>query len=170
VTENLVAALHRIGVRHLARLAPLAEGQPIPPASLLRALAEHPEARLRSALILVFLRHTEFAGLVASLVGELSGAEANTLKLYYQAAVYLQQELEPVLRARLPGWVPLPDLFAGELGLPAAARVSTQAGLQALGEAHARLSSQAYNWAGSYRQHVGLFVRQLGEAGGSRHD
>jgi hypothetical protein len=169
VTESLVAELHRLGVRHLARLAPAA-ATGMPPADLLRALAEHPEARLRAALILVFLRRPEFAHLVPSVVAAMPETPPYTLKLYYQAAVYLQGELAPVLRDKVPGWEPLPDRFSGEFGLPAAGVVSTDEGLQALGEVHQRLSGRAYDWAGSYRQHVGLFVRQLGAADGPRHN
>lgn len=55
---------------------------------------------------------------------------------------------------------PLSDLFSNDLGLP----VPVETALTALGELHARLSGRAYNWRGSYREHVPLFLRQLRRA------
>jgi len=78
-----------------------------------------------------------------------------------QAAVYLRPELEDELRQHSDDVAPLPDLFSAELGLPALGSLPAGAALDALGDLHHRLSGQAYNWAGSYRQHIPLFLRQL---------
>jgi hypothetical protein len=169
-TEALVGELHRLDVRHLARLGPAFPVGALPIPLLLAALARHPEARLRSALIFVFLRHPEFSRYVPEVVGALDASAAQTLKLYYQAAAYLEQELRPNLRQVNTGRH-LPDLFSSELGLPVPSAVgaSTHAvdgALRALGEVHRQLTGQNYNWAGSYRQHIDLFLRQLSAGDG----
>jgi hypothetical protein len=159
--EVLVAELHRLGVRHLARLNTAVPAPAMPPAQLLAALAQDSQARLRGALILLFLRRPDFSADVPKAVAMLDDPATVTLKLYYQAAGYLQDELEPILRQQLAGWQPLPDLFSVEFDLPSAGAVSVGAALAALGEVHRRLSGRDYNWTGSYRQHVGVFLRQL---------
>jgi hypothetical protein len=159
--EQLVAQLHRLGVCHLVRLSTDAPVVNLPSVQLLAALAAHPQARMRSALILLFLRQPEFSDSALPAVRQLDELAANTLRLYYQAAVYLQRELEPELRACIASWRPLPDLFSTELGLPQVNTLTVEAALQALGEAHRRLTGWAYNWAGSYRQDIPLFLKQL---------
>jgi len=159
--ERLVAELHRLGVRHLVRLyldAPLA---PVPPLELMSALAQHPQARFRSALILLFLRRPSFSQFVPTALAWLDNASATTLRLYYQAALYLQPELEGDLRAYSDDHTPLPDLFSAELGVPPPGRVSTAEALEALGQRHVQLTELAYNWSGAYRQNIPLFIRQL---------
>jgi hypothetical protein len=170
-TAALVAELHRLDVRHLARLRPAAPAEAWPVGRLLAALARHPEARLRSALILVFLRHPEFSRHVSEAVAALDATTASTIKLYYQAAAYLERELEPVLR-QVNASRHLPDLFSAELGLPAPSAVGREtqavnAALQTLGEVQRQHTGQNYNWAGSYRHHLDLFLRQLGARDGS---
>jgi hypothetical protein len=159
--EALVAELHRLGVRHLVRLRPEAAYAPMPRTELIAGLAGHRQARFRGALILLFLRRPSLSGVVVDAVNRLSGPAADTLRLYYQAATYLRPEVEAELQAYSDDVAPLPDLFSVELGLPAPGGVPLEAALDALGERHARLLGRAYNWAGSYRQHLPLFLRQL---------
>lgn len=164
--ELLVAELHRLGVRHLARLATAAANDPLPPAHVLAALAAHPQARLQGALILLFLRQPPYAQALPAALAQLDPCAAVSLKLYYQAAVYLQRELAARLRSRPECRQTLPDLFSAELGLPAAHTIApgdrtAQAALAALGQQHARHSGWRYNWAGSYRQHVAFLLKHL---------
>ena len=166
--EALVAELHRLGVRHLVRLAPESVYPPAPPAALIAGLAGHGQARFRGALILLFLRRPSLSSAALEALNGLAGSAADTLRLYYQAAVYLRPELEAELKRYSDELSPLPDLFSAELGLPAVGSVAAEAALAALGEVHARLSGRAYNWAGSYRQHLALFLRQLKRAAPSQ--
>ena len=164
--EQLVAELHRLGVRHLSRSSTDTPDTPLSPSDLIAGLAQSPDARIRGALILLFLRHPEFAEEVPLLASQLSRADALTLKMHYQAAVYLQRELKPELRPMLPNWRRLPDLFAGEFGLPSASSIpplpqSSLPALAALGKVHTRLSGREINWAGSYRQNIPRFLNLL---------
>jgi hypothetical protein len=164
--EALVAELYRLEVRHLSRLAPVQVAYPMPPAELLAALATHPQARFQASLILVFLRHPEFSAALPSTLEHLSQPAADTLKLYYQAAAYLQRELGPELQSRLNNLDPLPDFFSAELGVPRVESIepgprSSQDALRALGEVHRQRSGWAFNWAESYRHYVPFLLRHL---------
>jgi len=159
--EQLVAELHRLGVEHLARFQSDAAHASLAPDDVIGALAAHPQARFRSSLILLFLRRPSFSRLVPQALTRLDLAAATALRLYYQAAVYLRPELENDLRPYSDDVAPLPDLFSAELGLPPPGSLPTAEALTALGDLHRRLSGWAYNWSGSYRQHISLFLRQL---------
>lgn len=139
--EILVAELHRLGVRHLARLKAVEPlPVPMPPADLIAGPVASDDARLQAALILLFLRQPAYNQDLPEARAKLSSTAAAEVKLYYQAAVYLQKELEPSLRAYLADWQPLPDLFSSELGLPAPGAIDTVSALRALGERHRQLS------------------------------
>ncbi len=160
--EILVTQLHHLGVRHLARLkivVPLPA--PMPPAELIAGLATSDDARLQAALILLFLRQPAYSQNLPEALARLSSTPAAEVKLYYQAAAYLQNELEPSLRRQLADWQPLPDLFSAELGLPAPGAVDTDAALRALGECHRQLSGWNCNWSGSYRQNISRFLKHI---------
>jgi hypothetical protein len=159
--EQLVAELHRLGVEHLVRLQPELPCPPLLPVDLIAALATHPQARFRSSLILLFLRRPAYSRFVPAALARLDLPAATTLRLYYQVAVYLRPELENDLRQHSDDVAPLPDLFSAELGLPAPGSLPADEALTALGDLHRRLSGRANNWAGSYRQHIPLFLRQL---------
>ena len=159
--EQLVAQLHGLGVEHLVRLQSDLPCAPLSPVHLITALAAHPQARFRSSLILLFLRRPSFSQFISEILTRLDLSAAENLRLYYQAAVYLRAELETDLRQYSDDLSALPELFSAELGLPAPGSVPAHDALVALGDLHRRLSGRAYNWAGSYRQHIPLFLRQL---------
>jgi hypothetical protein len=163
--EQLVAELHRLGVMYLARFT-VCPAPDMPPAALIAALARHPLSRFRAALILLFLRQPRYSHHLAEALPQLTPQEQATLKLYYQASVYLQREVEPVLSDHLGSMPALPDLFSVELGTPHASEVrsrqrSAQAALLQLGSVHAALTGVNCRWAGYYRQNIPLFLRQL---------
>jgi hypothetical protein len=112
-------------------------------------------------LILLFLRRPSLSSAALVVLPELAGEAGDTLRLYYQAATYLRPEVETVLGQYSDDIAPLPDLFSAELRLPAAGSVPAETALAALGERHIQLSGRAYNWAGSYRQHLPLFLKDL---------
>lgn len=79
------------------------------PARLITALAASDEARLRLALIPLFLQYPEFAMHVRGAAKQLAPSARLTLQCYYSAAVFLQQIHQ--IKASLP------DLFSKELKL-----------------------------------------------------
>ncbi len=165
--ERLVIELHRLGIGHLARLKTSPEHSPIPPERLIAALAAHSEARLNGALVLLFLRQPAYHQYLPEVMELLNAQDAITLRLYYQAAVYLQRELAPGLGERLAQYSTLPDLFSKTQGLPPAdtiapGHLTAQPALNVLGEQHQRHSGRRYNWSGSYRQHIGWLFKHLG--------
>jgi hypothetical protein len=157
--EALVADLHRLDVRHLARLQ-IVPAPNLPPPALIAGLAASEEARLQAALILLFLRQPGLSRYAREAAAPLPAPASDAVQLYYQAAYYLQDELAATLKELIPDWERLPDLFSRELDLPSAA-LSVDAALQALGERHRQRTGWAYNWSGSYRHHIPLFLRQL---------
>lgn len=160
--EELVVELHRLGVRHLLQRHTGHPGAVISPVQLMAELAAHSQARMRGALILLFLRRPSFSLFVPQTLASLSPDPANTLRLYYQAAAYLRVELDEDLRRFGDDQAELPDLFSEELSLQSPQTIaSVDDALNCLGALHQRLSGWAFNWSGSYRQNIGLFRRQL---------
>lgn len=84
---------------------------------LIVALTESDDARLRLALIPLFLAQSSLAELVPSLVAQLDPQRALDLKQRYTAAVCLQRFWQTRLR-EFVGEKLLPDLFSTELQLP----------------------------------------------------
>ena len=157
--EMLVAELYRLGIKHLARLE-IVEPPNITPLELIKGLAMSEDARVRASLILLFLRHSAFHKYVLEAVEQLPPTTANTLKLFYHAAYYLQIEIESILKKLLTDWQRLPDLFSKELNLPPTGS-SVDDLLILLGEKQRALTGKAYNWSGSYRQNISRFIKHL---------
>ena len=165
--ESLVTELHRLHVTHLARFAITPDITPLAPVNLIIGLAAHPDARFQASLILLFLRHPDFQPYLHDSLEQLDPAGGLTLKLYYQAAVYLQRELTTDLAFQPQCREVLTDCFSAELGLPLANTIrpgllTAQPALDALGAQHQLHSGWHFNWAGSYRQHIPLFLKHLG--------
>ena len=165
--ESLVAELHRLHVTHLARITITPDITPLAPVNLITGLAVHPDARFQTSLILLFLRHPDFQLYLRDSLEQLDPAGTLTLKLYYQAAVYLQRELMTDLAFQLECRAVLTDYFSTGLGLPLANTIrpgprTAQPALDALGAQHQLHSGWHFNWAGSYRQHIPLFLKHLG--------
>lgn len=159
--EVLVAHLHRLGVTHLARLAPADAATDLEPADLLAALASHPQARFRSTLVLLFLRQPAFANAAPIALQRCSPEAGMRLRLFYQAAAYLQPTVAADLHRAAVATRPLPDLFSRELALPAPGEQPVAEALALLAQRHETLSGVHCNWVGTYRQHLPLFVRHL---------
>lgn len=147
--ERLVAELELLGVRYLSRQTLYQTSAVRPPAELLAALVCQPSARVRASVIAVLLAHPEFSEAVPLALEQLRPFEQLKVKLFYTAAVFLQQtyadRLRPFLAER---WLALADHFSGELGLLSGRTPREQ--LVELGRAHARLTNTAVNWTGTY--------------------
>ncbi len=157
--EQLANTLHTLGVRFLLGGQPAAK--PLPPVRLLIALAESEEARLRLALIPLFLARPEMAAHAQKAAARLSLPARHTLQCYYTAAVDLQRLHRPRITALLGEPRPLPDLFSGELSLPAPEIGAPLAHLQALAQRHQFLTDTAVNWLGTYQHAAQTWLKGL---------
>ena len=158
--EGLVAELDLLGVSYLSRLAATHPAPVRPAEQLLAGLVRQSSARVREAVIAVLLAHPDLATSVPVALAELSTADQVTLRLFYTAAVLLQQEYADRLQALfLPRWQPLPDLFASELGL--SHQGSPGERLVRLGQRHRGLTGTAVNWTGTYHNVARHLIRRL---------
>jgi hypothetical protein len=157
--DQLVTELNRLGV-HFVTGGELEWSTPaLPSSELLAGLVTQSEARLRLALIPLLLVHPELATTLPEALARLSEREQLTLKLFYTAAVILQQCHAEQLRALLGRYDPLPDHFATDLGIPTVGDCLDR--LKHLGERHQALSGLAINWVGTYRHAADRLLRQL---------
>ena len=149
--ERVVAELELLGIRYLSRYTSDRAERVRSPDILLADLVQQPSARVRAAVIAVLLAHPEYAEAMPASLERLRPAERRTLRLFYTAAVLLQQEYAGRLRAFVTRqW--LPDRFAVDLGLPDAA--SPRERLAALGRQHRRQTQAYVNWVGTYENVV----------------
>jgi hypothetical protein len=146
--ERLVAELERLGVRYLSRQTDKKASRARAPHKLLADLVQQPSSRVRAALIALLLAQPSFAEHVPTALKSLPPEQAQTLKLFYTAAVLLQRQYAAQLQAFLGAdWRWLPDLFSIEFNLPATAPRDQ---LKALAQLHQQKTGVTLNWAGTY--------------------
>jgi hypothetical protein len=145
--ERLVAELGLLGIWYLSRRTSTQAERLRPPDALLADLVRQPSARVRSAVIAVLLAHPDYAAAVPAALERLGPAERLTLRLFYTAAVLLQQEHTERLQHFVDGHR-LPDRFSAELEVPEAA--SPRERLEALGRQHRQRTQSRVNWTGTY--------------------
>lgn len=158
--ETLVAALREQGVDYLTPFDAKLDF-PIDEASLIASLASHPEARLRQALIALFLLQPQLAPLVPKLRHTLNSRAAQELVAYYMAAMYLQAMWRTRFRRYLNSYTELPDFFSTELVLPNANQLHGKAGLYALADWHSRQSPFYFNHLSAYAGVTDLLFQTL---------
>jgi hypothetical protein len=157
--DQLVTELNRLGVHFVTGGEPEGTVPALSPEELVVGLTTQAEARLRLALIPLLLVHPELAAVVSDILPQLSPPEQATLKLFYTAAVILQQDCAGQLQDLLDRYDPLPDCFAAELGIPIAGECPDR--LEHLGKRHRAISGQAINWVGTYRHASDRLRRRL---------
>jgi len=146
---ELVNALHAHGL-HLFPGGTNLEGvELMAPEALLAGLARQEDARLRMALIALFLYRPSIVEAIPEALKDLEPYAQMTLKLFYTAAVTLQPLYTEKLKAFLPNQEALPDIFSQELGIPAES--SPLERLAHLSHHHRKLTGVAANWTGTYR-------------------
>jgi len=158
--ETLVAALRERGVDYLTPSDAKLDF-PIADESLIVSLVAHPEARLRQALIALFLLQPHLAPLVPPLRDGLEFRAAQELTAYYMAAVYLQAMWRIRLKYFFKSFPDLPDYFSAELNLPKAHELYGKAGLYALAEWHANQSTFQFNHLSAYEGVAELIFQSL---------
>ncbi|MBI3537329.1 MAG: hypothetical protein HY070_07230 [Chloroflexi bacterium] len=157
--DNLVDALKKYGIRFLA--GGDESTREMSPPDLIRALAEHRDARLHLALTSLFLAHPDLSACVPEIVDSLTEKARIELQARYMAAVYLQRMWKTRLGYYLGNFRELPDYFSAALRLPSADERFGKAGLDALGEWHAQQSEFSYNHLASYEKALELLIGQL---------
>ena len=157
---SLIGALRAHGVRHLAVAEPAAPYGAVESTSLIAHLADHPDPRLREALIPLFLRQPELADQLPGLVDRLPLPAANVLRHFYTAAVYLQRLWLSSLRLYLGGFPLLPDYFGrAHYDLPGPDERFGEAGLRGLAMLYT--DKTGLDWLSVYQSTMNLFLQQL---------
>lgn len=158
--EALVAELELLGIRYLSRQTPYQAVRVRPPALMIADLVRQPNARVREALIALFLAHPQYAGAVVAALARLSVDQGLTLRLFYTAAVLLEVEHRDALGlATGDGFRPLPDLFSAELGLPRGdAPIHDR--ITALAHTHQERTGITANWTGTYESVARKLLRR----------
>ncbi|MEZ4859721.1 MAG: hypothetical protein R3C14_00360 [Caldilineaceae bacterium] len=154
---ELADLLHALDVPFIWGDAQRAPDHPTDLTGIIVALACNEEARLRLALIPLFLRHPAFAPYAQNAAAQLSGDPLLMLRCYYTATYYLQQLYQARLSVLFGTRTPLPDLFSTELELPSIQMPET--GLQALASRHRVLSGRMINWSGTYEHGAQRFLQ-----------
>jgi hypothetical protein len=158
--DQLVAELWARDVRFLmgshSQTAPL-----LTPAKFIASLAESTNARVRFALIPLFLRHPELSTEVqnADNLLSLQMKRQNVLRFYYTAAVFLQKKYQQQLLLLLGKQPQLPDMFSNILGVPP--QEDPNQALDQLAKRHQALSGQFVNWRGTYEHAAEVWLKQM---------
>lgn len=152
----LATTLAQLNVHFVVGQAEGAKRITKPPHVFLSALASSDEARMRLALIPLFLAHPHYAGYVTQALKPLTPAQRQVLRCYYTAAQLLQQKYRSELMALLGSRSLLPDLFESALGLDVAESLDVR--LRQLADRQARLSGRPINWYGTYEHAYARFV------------
>ncbi|MBI4673986.1 MAG: hypothetical protein HY741_20255 [Chloroflexi bacterium] len=151
VTEDeLVGALDALDVPFLTGGAQNASATALTADELLAGLARSSDARVRSALIPLLLRHPEFAP-EAKIADKRLNTETiarSTLECFYTAAVLLQRKYAKRLAQSFGRLPELPDLFSDSLRLELTDDIEIS--LRKLGERNAELRGLDLNWVGTY--------------------
>jgi len=140
--DQLVNALHTLGVNFLIGGKETDETFSKHPTRLISKLAQSGEARLRLSLIPLFLEHPEYASHVCNIAEKLDLPARLTLQCYYSAAVWLSKKHQR-------NDTPLPDLFSKELNLTPVD--DPEENLLALAKRHKELSGSYVNWLATYQ-------------------
>lgn len=155
----LAAELGRLGIPFVFFST---DDRPFPPPApdiLLASLAMSDEARLRMALIPLFMTLSDYARSVTEAAVVLPAPARITLVCYYTAAMLLQRKHARRLSRLEIDHAPLPDLFGRELGLLPADDVDSS--LARLAKRHAELSGRPLNWRGTYEQAAMRFMQRM---------
>jgi hypothetical protein len=155
----LAATLEQMGIHFVAVQTDWQVEPVAPPDILLCGLASSHEARMRLALIPLFLKKPEYAVYVTEALRHLAPAPQQLLRCYYTAARLLQQKYRSQLITLFGNFPSLPALFEGALGLDDAESADIR--LQQLAERQAQLSGRPINWYGTYEHAYTRLTRHV---------
>jgi len=139
--EEVVAQLERLGIRYLSRLAKSSIPKDHPPQKFIAEIVKQPSARVRNAVISLFLARPEYSAYIQEALKHTNTEAALTLKFFYTAAVLLQEKYE------INPTTVLPDFFRAEIGVTGK---NPDEKLHSLGQKHQQVSGKSINWQGTY--------------------
>jgi len=156
--ERLIAELEQLGVRYLSCMTSIKAQHIRSPHQLLADLVQQPSSRVRAAWIALLLARPAYGEYVPAALKQLTPEQAQTLKLFYTAAVLLQhQYATPLQRFLGKDYQWLTDFFSAELNLPAAAPKER---IKALAKLHQQRTGMILNWAGTYENAARHLLRR----------
>ena len=159
--NDLIAELHALGLHFVIGPSKPRTSKRLAPSTLLAGLAQQTDGRLEMALIALFLYQPAFSEAIPNTLEKLDKKSKINLKLFYTAAMLLQQIYAKPLR-HLRGQSalkPLPDLFSEELEVAPAG--SPQVRLRQLAVRHRILSGWSINWLGTYQYAAKRLITRL---------
>jgi hypothetical protein len=157
--DQIVAELALLGIHYLSQRIDVHVDVSRPVDRLLADLVRQPDSRVRTAVIALLLEHPEYSAFVPDAVMHLRGSNRILIKLFYTAAVILQQKYAPVLTEyQGKNFIWLPDVYSRELGVPAELLPSEQ--LRVLSNRHSELMDSKANWLGTYDNAARHLLRQ----------
>ncbi|HSG43357.1 MAG TPA: hypothetical protein VLA72_09410 [Anaerolineales bacterium] len=150
--DQLVNALHTLGVNFLMGGKETDETLFKHPTRLITKLAQSEDARLRLSLIPLLLEHPEYASHVRNIAEKLELPARLTLQCYYSVAVWLSKKHQRID-------TPLPNHFSKELNLTPVD--DPEENLRALAKRHKELSGSYVNWLATYRHAEQVWRKRL---------
>lgn len=157
--SHLLAELNRLGLHFVVGSLPEREERALAPGELIAGLVNQSDARLRLALIALFLYQPHIAGAVPEALKALSAYGKTQLKLFYSAARLLQFMYCSELQSLISDWCELPDFYSVNLGLSQAN--GQEYPLQELAQMHRRLNGIQANWLGIYHHAAQRLITRL---------
>lgn len=156
---SLIAELAALGLHFVVGNEERHPSSQLTPPELIAGLAQQADARLRMALIALFLYRSDLATAVPTALSLLNEKDQMQLQLLYTAAVLMQQRHEARLKQIESYLQPLPDYFSRSLGLDPFD--STQTLLRQLSHRHREFSGIAANWLGTYYYAANRLITRL---------
>lgn len=157
--DEMVGALGALDVPFLMNGVQDEIALAVTPVELLQGLTLSPDARVRSAIIPLLLRHPEIADAARVAASRLEGQAQSTLELFYTAALLLQKKYAERLDRLFGAQENLPDLFSRTLEIELSD--DTQESLARVGERSAELSGLNLNWTGGYEHAARTWLEYL---------
>ena len=157
--DELVGALDALDVPFLVGGVQNATASALAPAELFAGLAQSSEARVRSAIIPLLLRHPELADAARTAAARLPDDSRQTLELFYTAALLLQRKYAERLAPLFGAQPVLPDLFSKSLGLRLTQDPAES--LQRLAKRHAQLTGLDLNWIATYEHAAERLIKHF---------
>lgn len=131
--------------------------EPLKPSELIATLIQSHSARLRLAVVPLFLCRPELSRFVLQVLPILDDYHHGLLKHYYTAAVYLQS----LWKSQLPSVskTPLSDYFSVDLNLPDPNILHGRLGLFHLEDSLEKWTGYPYNYQSSFQAIVSLLLQ-----------